>query len=235
MSSEFEKLAAELGLLAKAQKYTEDEKVLASAQEGGVDTDGMADGMADGEGDADADADAGAGAGAGGEGEDADDASLGKSYSMTDASGQSFQGYDATDLLKSLSGRLGGLEQAATDEESRRGHLSKSLVIITHLLQGQDEKIKSQNEAIASLQKSMGEVGRQGVGRRAVLNVTEKPDTMIKSAQPDGIDGRTFMVKAMEALSAGRISGRDVSIAESSLNRGVPVDAGIVNRVMGNQ
>jgi hypothetical protein len=226
MSSEFEKLAAELGLLAKAQKYTEDEKVLASAQAAGVDTDGMADGMADDEGDDEGD---------GGEGEDADDASLGKSYSMTDASGQSFQGYDATDMLKSLSGRLGGLEQAATDEESRRGHLSKSLVLITHLLQGQDEKIKSQDEVIASLQKSLGEVGRQGVGRRAVLNVTEKPDTMIKSAQPDGIDGRTFMAKAMEAMSAGRISGMEVSIAESSLNRGVPVDAGIVNRVMGSQ
>ncbi len=56
MSSEFEKLAAELEVLAKAQPVTEEDKVLAAAKEAGVDTDQVGD-ADDTNPDADADAD----------------------------------------------------------------------------------------------------------------------------------------------------------------------------------
>jgi len=225
MSSEFEKLAAELEVLAKAQPVTEEDKVLAAAKEAGVDTDQVGD--AD-DTNPDADADADGDHGPDGDG-DEDDEVLGKSFQVVGADGAPVKAYDATDLIKSLNDRIGGLESEKAEDAERREHLGKSLESIADLL-------KAQSEQIDTLQKAMVNMNKQGVGRKAVLTVNEKPDTtMAKSVQSDGLDGKEFMAKAMGALKSGRISAMDVSIAEGSLNRGIPIREDIVSRVMGNQ
>lgn len=210
MSSEFEKLADELATLAKAQGGAEEDKVLAAAKEAGVDTDQVGDQDGDGAGDEDGD----------------EDDVLGKSFQVIGAGGAPVKAYDATSLIKSLNDRLSGVESAVVDEEGRREHLGKSLELITDLL-------KSQAETIISLKKAIVEIGGQGRGRQALLTVAEKPEpTLAKSAQPDGIDGKDFMVKALDAQRAGRITGHDVSVAEHSLNRGIAIPAHIVSRVL---
>lgn len=227
MSSEFEKLASELETLAKAQAPTEEDKVLAAAKDAGVDTDQVGD--ASGDANPDAAADAAGDHGADGDGDD-DDEVLGKSFDVVGRDGAPVKAYDATDLIKSLNERIGGLEAGLEDVSERREHLGKSLGFITDLL-------KSQAEQIVSLQKAIDDMGSQGRGRKAMLTVTEKPDTttMAKSVQDEGLSGKEFMAKAMDAQKSGRISGHEVSVAEGSLNRGIPVPAHIVSRVMGNQ
>ena len=222
MSSEFEKLASELETLAKAQPATEEDKVLAAAKDAGVNTDEI--------GDAGDGADAGAASDGDGDEDDGDeDGVLGKSFQVMGGSGSPVKAYDATALIKSLVARLDVAESELADVAERREHLGKSLGLITDL-------IKSQSEQIDALKKAVVELGGQGRGRQAVLTVTEKPaPAMAKSVQEEGLSGKDFMAKAMDAQRAGRISGHEVSVAEGSLNRGIAVPAHIVSRVMGNQ
>lgn len=227
MSSEFEKLAAELEVLAKAQPATEEDKVLAAAKDAGVDTEQV--GETAEEDDSAADAAGVSGPDGDGDADDQEDEVLGKSFQVVGSDGAPVKAYDATDLIKSLNERIGGLEAEKETEAERREHLGKSLESIADLL-------KSQSERIDTLQKAMVNMSKQGFGRKAVLTVTEKPDTtMAKSVQSDGVDGNEFMAKAMGALKSGRISAMEVSIAEGSLNRGIPIREDIVSRVMGNQ
>lgn len=229
MSSEFEKLAAELEMLAKAQPTTEDDKVLAAAKDAGVDTNQVGE-VAETSKDKKAAKDAGFEDEDEGDGDDDDeDEVLGKSFQVTGGDGQHIKAYDATDLIKSLNDRVFGLESVIGEDADRREHLGKSLEMISDL-------IKSQAEQIETLQQAMVNMSKQGVGRKAVLSVNEKPETtMTKSVQAEGMDGKEFMAKAMSAMKSGRISAMDVSIAEGSLNRGIAVRADIVSRVMGNQ
>lgn len=213
MSSEFEQLVAELEVMVKAQPATEEDKVLAAAKEAGVDTEqiGEADEKPvakkdDGDGDEDD--------------EDDEDEVLGKSYQATDSEGQSVRAYDATDLIKSLNSRL---SRAETILETDTEHLSKSLNLMSDML-------KSQSDQIETLQKAMVAMSKQGVGRKAVLTVNEKPEpTMIKSDQP--MNPETFMAKAQTAYGAGRISGKDLTTCSVALRIGESIDANLLNRI----
>lgn len=237
MSSEFEKLATELETLAKAQPATEEDKVLAAAKEAGVDTAAVGE-IAEGAAGKAADGAAAAGTdgGAGNEGKVDDDEVLGKSFQVVGDDGKPVKAYDATELIKSLNERVAGLETGFEDVAERKEHLGKSLGLISDLLKSQSTQITQQAEQIATLQKSITDMGDQGRGRKAVITVTEKPaPAMTKSMQPEGLTGNAFMAKAMAAQKDGRITALDVSIAEGSLNRGIPVREDIVSRVMGNQ
>ncbi len=212
MSSEFEKLAAELEMLAKAQPATEEAKVLAAAKEAGVDTDQVGEKSEDVDDKDDL-----------GDLDDDGDEVLGKSYTAVDAAGQSVKAYDATDLIKSMQERLGGLEQSTTDDADRREHLGKSLNLITDL-------IKSHSDQIETLQRTIVNLSNQGAGRRAVLTVNEKPEaSMVKSAP--AMNTETFMMKANSAFAAGRISGKDLTVCDVSLRHGEAIDAGLLNRI----
>lgn len=236
MSSEFEKLAEELELLAKAKGETAD-TVAASAEEAGIDPEDYAeapvgaDGGEGGDGGEDAGADVDADGG-GADGEDAgadseDDEVLGKSFEIETADGGRARAYDATALIKSLNERLVEVEAERAEEAERREHLGKSLELMTSLLKSQGEQINALSSQIESLRG-------EGRGRKAVLTVTEKPEPAMAKSQPEGIPASEFMAKALDAQRGGRISSRDVSIAEASLNRGVQVPEHIVRRVMGN-
>jgi len=227
MSSEFEKLADELEVLAKAQESpSEEDKVLMAAQEAGVDTDQMMGGagdMDDMDGEDDMDD----------EDDEQDDKMLGKSFSVQGADGQPVRAYDATDLIKSLNARMVGLETSVGDEGERRVHLGKSLAVIADLLKTQQDCIASQDQQITALTKSVEALGGQGRGRRAVVSVSENPGAaMTKSMQPEGLSRNDFLAKAESAQKAGRISGRDVALAEAYLNSGKPMPAALVSRVM---
>ena len=136
---------------------------------------------------------------------------FGKSFTIVGEDGNETHAVDGTALVKALNDRVASLESELSGLK------------------------QSQSSQVETLLKAIQDIGKQGVGRKAVLSVAEKPDTMAKSVQSDGMDGKEFMAKAMTALSSGRISAMDVSIAEGSLNRGIAVPVSIVSRVMGNQ
>lgn len=231
MSSEFEKLAAELETLAKAQPASEEDKVLAAAKDAGVDTDAVGeDAAADG-----GDAPSGDGA-ASGDGDGDEDEVLGKSFDVVGADGEPVKAYDATELIKSMATRIDELETGFADVAERREHLGKSLGLMTDLIKSQSAQITKQAEQLETLQKSVAAMGNQGAGRKAILTLNEKPDlALAKSAQPDGVSGNDLLAKAEAGLKAGRLTASDVSRTEAYLNKGMSPPADLVSRVMGNQ
>ena len=213
MSSEFEQLAAELEVMAKAQPATEEGKVLAAAKEAGVDTDQIGDGDED-----DKKKDA---AGAEGATDDGDeDEVLGKSFQAVDSDGQEVKAYDATDLIKSLNSRVSGVE---TTLDTDNKNLSKSLNTMADML-------KAQSEQIETLQKAMVNMSKQGAGRKAVLTVTEKPEPAMMKAEPT-VTPESFMAKANAAYGAGRITGKDLTTCSVALRIGESIDAGLLNKI----
>ncbi len=209
MSSEFEKLAAELELLAKAQPATQEDKVLAAAKEAGVDTDQVGEKPEDEDDEEPLD-----------DLEDEGDEVLGKSYSATDAAGQTVKAYDATELIKSMYERIAGVESTL---QADNANLSKSLNAMVDMFKSQDDQIESLKKTIVNLSK-------QGAGRRAMLTVNEKPEaSMVKSAP--AMNTETFMMKANAAFNSGRISGKDLTVCDVSLRHGEAIDAGLLNRI----
>lgn len=230
MSSEFEKLAAELETLVKAQPASEEDKVLAAAKDAGVDTAAVGEDAATDGGDAPAgDGDAPAGDGDG-------DEVLGKSFEVVGDDGQTVKAYDATELIKSMSDRIVELETGFADVAERREHLGKSLGLMTDLIKSQSAQITKQAEQLETLQKSVAALGNQGAGRKAILTLNEKPElALAKSSQPDGVSGKDLLAKAEAGLLAGRLTASDVSRTEAYLNKGMSPPADLVSRVMGNQ
>lgn len=149
---------------------------------------------------------------------------FGKSLRVIGADGEEEEAIDATDLLKSLVEKVEGLE----------GETGQVLGKLTDL-------VKSQAAQIGALTEQVGKLASSGRGRRAVVSVNEKP-ALAKSLgadggegadKPEGIPANEFMAKAMEACTAGKITGLEVSRAESYLNRGLDVPANIKAKVLG--
>jgi len=143
---------------------------------------------------------------------------MGKSFSFTLEDGTVVEAQDGTELVKSLMARV----------ENTEGTMVKALGVAVDL-------IKSQGDMIKSLTDRVEKLAGQGKGRKAVVSVTEKaPATMAKSESQDaeGLTPNEFMAKALAAQAAGKITGSDVSRAESYLNKGQAIPAEIVNRVL---
>jgi hypothetical protein len=160
-----------------------------------------------------------AGAAADGDGED-----VVKSIMIVGENGEQEEAVDATELLKSLVERV----------ESIEGETGQVLGKLTDL-------VKSQAAQIGALTAQVGKLASGGRGRRAVVSVADKPE-LTKSLgadggeggdKPEGIPANEFMAKAMEACTAGKITGLDVARAESYLNRGLDVPASIKTKVLG--
>lgn len=208
----FEKLMAELNILSTDQETMakalpvddgkDEEKIQAAAGEGG--SDGDADNMG-GKPDGDAD-------------DEDEDKPMAKSFKFTLEDGTEVDAQDGTELVKSLQDRI-----AATEVT-----MAKALGSAVELIKGQSLMIKSLSESVKKL-------GGEGRGRKAVVSVVEKPAPgaapMAKS-EPAGMSHELFFAKAMTAQKEGRLSGMDIAMAESCLNRGETIPAGIVARVM---
>jgi hypothetical protein len=141
---------------------------------------------------------------------------MAKSFEVTLADGTKVQAQDGTELVKSLQERL----------ETNETVMAKALETAIAL-------IKSQGERIEALSGKIKALGSEGKGRKAVLSVVEKPaGTLAKSTTEDGMKPEEFMAKALDAQKLGRITGIDVATAEAHLNRGQPVPASIIERVI---
>lgn len=212
--SQFEKLLGEIADLQADQEVMtkalpaddgkDEEKIQAAAAEGG--SDGDADdkgGKPDG---------------------DADDEGkpMAKSFKLTLEDGTEIEAQDGAEMVKSLQERI------EKNEES----MAKALGSAVELIKGQASLIKSLTEKVTKL-------AGEGRGRKAVVSVVEKPsagngagsNTMAKS-EPAGMSPDQFFAKALTAQKEGRLSGVDIAIAESHLNRGEAIPAHIIQRVV---
>lgn len=153
-------------------------------------------------------------------GED-NDPPMAKSF-MYGEDGEPVEVIDATEMLKSLTARV----------EKTESDASAALGAAVQLLKSQDAALRAQGELIKSLAGKVDALGTQGRGRTSVVSVAEKPapGAMAKS-EPAGVSPQEFLEKALDAQRNGRLSGRDVSIAEGYLLKGLAVPADIVNRV----
>lgn len=210
--SQFEKLLGEIAGLAAEQESMakalpadngEDEATIqAAAAEGGA-------------GPQEPDADDKGGAPDG----DADDEGkpMAKSFKLTLEDGTELEAQDGTELVKSLQERI----------EKNEGNMAKALESTVGLIKAQGEMIKSLTEKVTKL-------SGEGRGRKTVVSVVEKPAagaTMVKS-EAAGMSADQFFAKALDAQKSGRISGTEIAIAETCLNRGEAIPAHIIQRVV---
>lgn len=207
--SAFEKLMGEIANLSADQESM----AKALPADDGKDDDKIQAAAAEGGSDGDADNNGGPSDG------DADNGGqpMAKSFKLTLEDGTEIEAQDGAELVKSLSDRLDATEAS----------MAKALGSAVDLIKGQAEMIKSLNDKVAKL-------SGEGRGRKAVVSVVEKTEpgagTMAKS-EPAGMTPETFFVKALAAQKEGRISGTDVALAETCLNRGEPIPAHIIQRV----
>lgn len=159
-----------------------------------------------------------------GEGDGDGDEGMAKSFSLKLEDGTEVDAIDGTELVKSLIDRFDAQEDT----------LAKALGGMVDLLKSNAETVRAQGALIKSLQGDMKRLGGEGRGRKTVVSVAEKPvaETLAKS-EPEGMNANEFMAKALSAQQAGKITGLDVSVAETSLNKGLPVPTNIVRRVLG--
>lgn len=202
----FEKLMAELSSLSA------DQETMAKAlpADDGKDEEKIQAAAGEGGSDVDAeDAD---------EEDDGGDKPMVKSFKFTLEDGTEVDAQDGTELVKSLQDRI-----AATEVT-----MAKALGSAVELIKGHASMIKSLSDSVKKL-------GGEGRGRKAVVSVVEKPapgaSPMAKS-EPAGVSHEVFFAKAMAAQKEGRLSGMDIAMAESCLNRGEVIPQSIVARVM---
>lgn len=170
-------------------------------------------------------------AGEGGEAPDAgagEEEGFGKSFTFKTDDGEEVDAVDATDLLKSLVEQVGSLTGRLNESE---GDMVKALGTAVDL-------IKSQGQAITTLQGQVKELASAGRGRRTVVSITEKLDQqqLAKSqpaAQPEGLSRDQFLSKASAAFDEGKITGLELTMAETALNKSMTVDPKIVGKVLG--
>lgn len=207
-------------LLAEIQGATDEHAAMAKSLEDGAAEriEGAADeGAGEGEGEGDDKAAAGDGEGEG-------ESPLGKALTMTDAEGNPVEGYDATELLKSLQTQVETLEANQT-----KGN--EALFAL----------VKSQGALIKSLHEQVQSFGAQGRGRRAVLAVSERPAATADLAKSHAAEGaaaadagmpkQEFLAKALVAAEQGLISYHDANLAETMINRGQQPQEGVVKAV----
>jgi hypothetical protein len=206
----FEKLMAELSSLSTDQATMakalpaddgKDEQKIQAAAEDG----GLGDGDADNNG------------GMPDGNKDDEGVPMAKSFKFTLEDGTEVEAQDGSELVKSLGERLDATETT----------MAKALGQAVDLIKGQGEMIKSMQDQIKKL-------SGEGRGRKAVVSIVEKPgpgEGVMAKSESQGMSHEQFFAKALTAQKEGRLSGTDIAIAESCLNRGEAIPANIVARV----
>ena len=211
--SPFAELLEELDALSKALPpgdeigdEDDDEKIKAAA-----------DGDADGDGDKD-------GEDIPGEEEDDEYDEMAKALGVEpfeiEVDGEKQKAYDGLSMLKAMSDRN------SSTEASMLKAFEKSM----ETLKSMTETINKQDQMIKSLQQTVSAIGNQGTGRKAVLNVHEKPagEQMQKS---EGLDGREVLQKALTAQQERKITGAEVSMIDSYIGKGQTPPAHLLNKI----
>lgn len=150
------------------------------------------------------------------EGEDDEGEEFGKSFGQ-DADGNDL--VDATDLVKSI------LE-----------HQEKTDDVLAKAMTSMVSAMSKQNDLIKSLQSQVATLAGQGRGRKAMLNVHEKPnptDVMAKSQAGAAavITPSDLLAKADAAYQAGQITGAQANTVDVCLRNNWPIDPGILQKL----
>lgn len=133
--------------------------------------------------------------------EEDEDEPMGKSLLL--ASGETIEYLDGTALVKALTDRVDTQDEA----------LAKALASTTDL-------IKSLHSEIDGLKADVQRMASAGRGRKTVVSLAE---TAAPVAAPVGVSADDFMVKALNAQKAGRLTALQVSVAEGYLQRGLDI------------
>lgn len=212
-TSQFEQLVAELDTLAKALPADTDDDadaIAAAAAEGG--------GEAGGDGDADD-------KGGKPDGDADDKGPMAKSFTVKLEDGTEVEAVDGAELVKALQAQVSGLE----------GGVAKALGSAVGLLKQQGELLTKQGEMIKSLSASVAALRREPGGRKSTVSVHEPVVAKAlggEEKKTEGVSAQEFMVKAMDAFNAGKLTGGQVALAEASINRGEQPPADIVKAVL---
>lgn len=216
--SDFDKLLAELNTQAEEQNTmakalpaddgSDDEKVLAAAAEGGDMEEG--EGLEDDEDDENEDE----------EGE----VPFGKSYNVTTDDGQTLEAVDGTELVKSLMNEVSVLKTGFSQGEAK----------MAKALEGCVNLIKQQGDMIKSLTASHNKLAGTGRGRKAMLNINEKPAAgeQLQKSHSEGIAANDFMAKSHAAFDAKKITGLELTTIDVSLRNNTPIDPSVIQKVL---
>lgn len=132
--------------------------------------------------------------------------------------GEEVEAIDATELLKSLDDRIGGMES-----------------VLAKALESTLSTVKSQGELIKSLQSQVTKLAGQGKGRKTVLTVMEKPaageQPMVKSQQ-DGMTPQEFMLKANAAFDARKLTGHELTTIDVAMREGKPIPPALITKAL---
>lgn len=215
--SDLQGLNASSTELAKSQAGDGGDAVIQSAAETGGDANLQA-GENAGAGDGDAGGE-GSGDGASEEGDE-----LSKSFEVTLENGQKFKALDATDLVKSLTEKMGTLESATGEALGLCVTMLKSLAADN-----------------AALHAEVAKLAKTGTGRSSLLAIVPQKDapgaggsTALVKSEAKPMSGQEFLTKSETAYNEKKITARELMLAESHINRGEAVPAAIIQKVMGS-
>ena len=138
--------------------------------------------------------------------EDEDDGfePIAKSFRFELDNGQTVEAIDATELVKSLKGRLDETETLLAKAIEERDTVNGRVLGL----------LKSQSAEIAGLKAQLAKLSGEGRGRKAVVNVHEAAEPMAKSESNPRAE---LMAKATAAYEQGRLTGREWVEVDASL------------------
>lgn len=150
------------------------------------------------------------------------DNTMTKSLKVTLADGSVIDAEDGTALVKSLLARVDDTEDV----------MAKALGSAIGLIKAQGDALAKNNELVKSLQQKVAELSNEGKGRKTLVNIHESAAATLTKAETPSMTGVEFMAKANAAFSAGKISGKDLTVIDVSLRSQQPVDPNLIQKVM---
>lgn len=196
--SEFDQLLEELETLQKAYGDDADDKKIAAAADDDDEAEHPEPDADNRGGPSDHDED--------NEDEDDDDGfePIGKSFAFELDNGETVEAIDASELVKSLTSRLGQTESLLAKAIDERDSVNGRVLTL----------LKSQSAEIAGLKAQVAKLSGEGRGRKAVVNVHEAAEPMAKSESNPRAE---LMAKATAAYEQGRLTGREWVEVDASL------------------
>ena len=110
--------------------------------------------------------------------------------------------------------------------------------LIKSLQDHADTRIATAMGPVVGLLKSLvgqvADLSKTATPRKSVIAIAEKaPASPLAKSEPQGLTAGEFMAKSDAAYAAGKISGVEFTTIDVCLRKGQPVDAGLIQRVVG--
>jgi hypothetical protein len=147
-----------------------------------------------------------------------DDEKLAKSLQLFDKDGQPIEAIDGTAMVKALQDEVETIKAARADENM---HLGKSLSLVCDMLSENSKLIKAQGAAIDSLNTQIEKLSNSGRGQRSAIVVPAAQLAKSEGAGDEKISDSDLLAKAAPQLGNGKISGADIAMGETYINRGI--------------